>query len=195
MPRFVILMINICSVPTCWSHRDGAGNDGPPGVSPAGDWYDWHSGELFGGNQFLLAPTPMDHIPVYARAGAVIPMWPDAPSSTDGYHPAEIELHLFVPTAMDATLRRAGGRRAHRSPPWTERATGRRSRSSERTTKSRCQASVSGQGYPEFARERLALVLHGAASHRSGGRGGRHWRAGRFILPNSGTPFSLEFAT
>ena len=37
---------------------------------PAGDWYDWHSGELFGGNQFLLAPTPMDHIPVYARAGA-----------------------------------------------------------------------------------------------------------------------------
>src|SRR5215217_4159534 len=40
-----------------------------PGVTarqvylPAGSWYDWHTGELLQGNQFTLAPTPMDHIP------------------------------------------------------------------------------------------------------------------------------------
>ena len=39
----------------------------------------------------------MDRIPIFARGGAVIPMWPEAPPSTDGHHPAAIELHLFVP--------------------------------------------------------------------------------------------------
>ena len=37
----------------------------------------------------------MDRTPIYARAGAVIPMWPQAPRSTAGHHPAEIELHVF----------------------------------------------------------------------------------------------------
>ena len=31
------------------------------------------------------------------RAGSVIPMWPEAPPSTDSYHPEVVELHLFVP--------------------------------------------------------------------------------------------------
>ena len=39
----------------------------------------------------------MDRIPLYARGGAVIPMWTDAPASTDGYHPRAVELHVFVP--------------------------------------------------------------------------------------------------
>ena len=39
----------------------------------------------------------MDHIPLFARAGAVVPMWPQAPASTDGHHPDTVELHLFVP--------------------------------------------------------------------------------------------------
>ena len=53
-----------------------------PGVTarqvylPAGDWYDWHTGELVGGKRFLIAATPLDRIPIYARGGAVIPMWP-----------------------------------------------------------------------------------------------------------------------
>ena len=40
-----------------------------------------------GGGRFVLAATPMDRIPLYARGGAVIPMWPDAPPSTAGHHP------------------------------------------------------------------------------------------------------------
>ncbi len=46
---------------------------------PTGTWYDWHSGEALSGNQFWCVPTPMDRIPIYARGGAVIPIWPAAP--------------------------------------------------------------------------------------------------------------------
>src|SRR6202049_3593091 len=38
---------------------------------PAGCWYDWHTGEPRAGPTFVLAPTPMDRIPLYARGGAV----------------------------------------------------------------------------------------------------------------------------
>jgi alpha-glucosidase len=65
---------------------------------PAGEWYDWHTGEHFTGPRFVVAETPMDRIPLYARAGAVIPMWPSAPASTDE-RPDVIELHVFVPQA------------------------------------------------------------------------------------------------
>ena len=69
----------------------------------AGDWYDWHSGELVGGKRFLTVPTPMHQIPIFARGGAVLPMWVEAPASTSGYHPSVVELHLFVPVAEAAT--------------------------------------------------------------------------------------------
>jgi alpha-glucosidase len=64
---------------------------------PAGDWYDWHTGERFSGPCFVVAPTPMDRIPLYARAGAVIGMWPSAPPST-AERPDTIELHAFAGT-------------------------------------------------------------------------------------------------
>lgn len=76
---------------------------------PQGDWYDWHTDDVLAGSRYVLTPTPMDRIPIYARAGAVIPMWPEAPSSTAGYQPAVIELHLFVPAA-DGTLARRSSR-------------------------------------------------------------------------------------
>jgi alpha-glucosidase len=60
----------------------------------------------------------------------------------------------------------------------------------------RVRASVSGQGYPEFTRERFTLVLHGAepATIRADGVDVAG-EAGRFTFPNSGTTFDLEFAT
>ena len=49
------------------------------------------------GSRCVVAPTPMDRIPLYARGGAVVPMWPTAPASTAGHHPQVVELHVFVP--------------------------------------------------------------------------------------------------
>ena len=65
-----------------------AGQHRPPGLPPRRRLVRLaHGFELVGGTRFLLAATPMDRIPLYARGGAVIPMWPEAPPSTAGYHP------------------------------------------------------------------------------------------------------------
>jgi alpha-glucosidase len=56
------------------------------------------------------------------------------------------------------------------------------------------RAQVNGDGYPEFARDAFHLVLHGVApaSVRLDGRQVNP-TSGRFVLPNAGTPFVVEF--
>jgi alpha-glucosidase len=160
---------------------------------PAGSWYDWHTDELVGGGRFLLTPTPMDRIPIYARGGAVIPMWPEAPASTANYFPRVIELHLFVPTE-DGTHRSL----LQEDDGLTFAAlTGGRVRTVVKVTRSgssvTVEAHVDGDGYPDFAREEFHLVVHGAepgvvrvdddevaAVDR------------RFVIVNAGTSFSCS---
>ncbi|MGZ6640628.1 MAG: glycoside hydrolase family 31 protein [Solirubrobacteraceae bacterium] len=160
---------------------------------PAGDWYDWHTGELLGGGRFVLAPTPMERIPLYARGGAVIPMWPQAPASTAGHHAREVELHLFVPEAdgthrsllhEDDGLTTATLEGAHR------RTTFELTRRGHTVA---LRAEVEGDGYPEFARDTFQLVVHGAAPGTVivDGTPVRP-RDGRFAIPNAGAPFSAE---
>lgn len=43
---------------------------------PAGVWYDWWSGERYEGATHILAHAPLERMPLYVRAGAVIPMMP-----------------------------------------------------------------------------------------------------------------------
>ena len=46
---------------------------------PAGSlWVDWYSGDLFNGGQTLDGyDAPLSKIPVFVRAGAIVPMWPE----------------------------------------------------------------------------------------------------------------------
>ncbi len=45
---------------------------------PAGaDWYDWWTGEALKGGQTIAADAPLDRCPLYARAGAIVPLGPD----------------------------------------------------------------------------------------------------------------------
>jgi alpha-glucosidase len=44
---------------------------------PAGRWYDWWTGEPIDGPQHLLAHAPLDRMPLYVRAGAILPSGPD----------------------------------------------------------------------------------------------------------------------
>ena len=37
-------------------------------------WYDFHTGEHHAGGREVVVPAPLDHIPMFARAGAIIPM-------------------------------------------------------------------------------------------------------------------------
>jgi alpha-glucosidase len=172
-----------------------------PGVTarqvylPPGHWYDWHTDELVRGGAFHIAPTPVDRIPIYARAGALIPMWPEAPASTDGYFPRVIELHLFAPHAdgthtsilqeEDGITFAAGDNGARYRTTFTV------ARAGERLTLS---AEVDGNGYPEFAREAFHLIIHGLDSEsvRLDGEDVA-LTDGRFVLPRREQGFVVEF--
>jgi alpha-glucosidase len=160
---------------------------------PSGGWYDWHGGEAIAGRRYVVAPTPMDRIPLYARAGAVVPMWPDAPPSTAGHHPAAIELHLFVPTA-DGThrsfLQEDDGLTFAARDGARYRTTFEVARRGDRVT---LRAEVEGDGYPEFAREAFVLVVHGAAPATVTVDGDAlEVRGGRVAIANAGTGFAAE---
>jgi len=44
---------------------------------PAGLWYDWFSGAAIKGGRSVKADAPLDHCPVFAKAGAIVPLGPD----------------------------------------------------------------------------------------------------------------------
>jgi alpha-glucosidase len=44
---------------------------------PEGNWIDYWSGEIFTGKQNIITKTPLEKLPIYVKAGAIIPMQPD----------------------------------------------------------------------------------------------------------------------
>jgi alpha-glucosidase len=164
---------------------------------PEGDWHDWHTGEVVHGRRFVVAPTPMNRIPLYARGGAVIPMWATAPASTADFHPETVELHLFIPLRDGThqsylqeddgvTFAAAGG--AH------VRTTFDVTRSAQHV---RLAAVPTGDGFPEFARRTFRVVVHGDRPRRvtmDGAEVAVQLFGGSLSaeIPNSGQPFMLE---
>ena len=169
------------------------GQTARPVYLPAGTWYDQVSGVAHEGPAWITADTPLDTIPVYVRGGSVVPMWPEAPASTMGYHPTRIELHVYLPARdgethsvlheddgetfgfragafyrTEFTLRRAGG---------------------EITL----EASVTGNGYPAFARREFVLVFHGGRPAVATLDGREEvWHDNRLVFKNEGEGFSLR---
>ena len=43
---------------------------------PAGAWYDWWTGEQLAGGRWIDRPVDLATLPIYARAGAIIPLDP-----------------------------------------------------------------------------------------------------------------------
>ncbi len=43
---------------------------------PEGVWFDWWDGHRYEGGRYILADAPLEKMPLYVRAGAVIPMGP-----------------------------------------------------------------------------------------------------------------------
>jgi alpha-glucosidase len=43
---------------------------------PRGDWYDWWTGQRYAGGQSVAVAAPLQRIPIFARAGSVVPGWP-----------------------------------------------------------------------------------------------------------------------
>ncbi len=61
---------------------------------PDGDWFDFFSGERYAGGSWHARYGGLDDIPLYARAGAIVPLGPRAGwGGVD--NPAELVVHLF----------------------------------------------------------------------------------------------------
>lgn len=161
---------------------------------PAGTWYEWHTGERHSGRAVVVAPAPMDRIPIYARAGAVVPMWPDAPASTALYRPRVVELHLFVPTedgTWTSFLQEDDGLTFAADDGARYRTTVTVTRAGGRVT---ARAKVDGHGFPDFAREAFRLVIHGAAPGVVRVDGvDLDAASGAVVVANTGQPFEATF--
>ncbi|NLG25482.1 MAG: DUF5110 domain-containing protein, partial [Clostridiales bacterium] len=61
---------------------------------PEGAWYDFYTGELLEGGRTVMRAAPQSLIPVYAKAGSIIPMAEDAPS-TDRIDASRLRLRVY----------------------------------------------------------------------------------------------------
>ena len=70
-----------------------------PGVTaravylPRGVWYDYYTGKRYTGGKYVLADAPMDRMPLFAKAGAVIPTAKGEPQSVEDI--TEVVLEVF----------------------------------------------------------------------------------------------------
>jgi len=47
---------------------------------PEGKWYEWHSGTLVSGGKTIIRNFAIDEIPLYVKAGSIIPLYPKIPN-------------------------------------------------------------------------------------------------------------------
>jgi alpha-D-xyloside xylohydrolase len=74
-----------------------------PVYLPKTTWYDFWTGTVSEGGRFINAITPLDRLPLYVRAGSIVPLGPDEEWSTE--KPADpIELRIYAGADGDFTL-------------------------------------------------------------------------------------------
>jgi len=74
-----------------------------PVYLPAGtDWFDLWTGRSVRGGQVIQAEAPLERIPVFVRAGSIVPMGPVRQHAED-LPDAPVELHVY--TGRDARFR------------------------------------------------------------------------------------------
>jgi alpha-D-xyloside xylohydrolase len=70
---------------------------------PVSGWYDFWTGSSVTGGKMVDAAAPLDRIPLYVRAGSIVPMGPDVEYTTE--KPADpIELRVYTGADGDFTL-------------------------------------------------------------------------------------------
>ncbi len=73
-----------------------------PGVTaravylPKGTWYDYYTGKRYAGGQYVVAPAPLDRLPLFAKAGAILPTAKGKPQSVEDIR--EVVLEIFPGT-------------------------------------------------------------------------------------------------
>ena len=62
---------------------------------PAGRWFELHSGAIFDGPTTIQTSVTLAALPLYVRAGAIIPTWPAGPGG-----PLELDVYPGAPTSF-----------------------------------------------------------------------------------------------
>lgn len=139
---------------------------------PPGTWSDFHGDEVHSGKRRISVETTLDHVPIFARGGKVIPMYPSAPRSTMDAAPERLELHVFAPQRDSLTTsvlhEDDGISFAFRDGAFLRSVLELELHDGELRLRARTQ----GNGFPEARRKELSVVLHDfrAASARLDGR-------------------------
>jgi len=75
---------------------------------PKAKWYDFWNGSALPGGRAIDAAAPLERIPLYVRAGSIVPMGPDVEYTSE--KPADpIELRVYSGADGDFTLYEDGG--------------------------------------------------------------------------------------
>lgn len=99
----------LCDEPVAFYHGDSllvhpvveAGQETRPVYLPAGQWFDFWTGEKHRGPTTLEVATPLEHMPIYVKAGSVVPMQPVMQYSDE--KPVEtLTLHVYPPARSTA---------------------------------------------------------------------------------------------
>jgi alpha-D-xyloside xylohydrolase len=107
--------------PVCWDVDDQylfgrsllvapileAGRTGRRVYLPRGTWFDLWTGEAFDGGRFVQVQAPLETLPVFVRAGSVLPLGPVQQHVDE--HPCDpLTLHLYGPDASGSARVLAG---------------------------------------------------------------------------------------
>ncbi|MEY4367630.1 MAG: hypothetical protein RLZ28_1045 [Actinomycetota bacterium] len=157
---------------------------------PAGEWYDLHTDELIsagngtdGVGETITVELSSESIPVFVRAGAIVPMWAEAPKSAREHYPAVLELHAYVPSAdgtFSSFLQEDDGLTFGANTNSFIRTELTLTRAGNTLT---IAGATTGAGFEAFARTTLRIVLHGLTEDDA---------PGVIELENSGASFEVE---
>ena len=63
---------------------------------PKGTWYDYYTGKRYTGGRYILADAPIDRLPLFAKAGTILPVAAGCPECVEDI--TEIRLEIFPGT-------------------------------------------------------------------------------------------------
>jgi alpha-glucosidase len=157
---------------------------------PAGEWFDFYSDELVlagngtdGSGETITVDLNSESIPLFVRAGAIVPMWAEAPKSAREHDPEVLELHAYVPSAdgtFSSFLQEDDGMTFAANLNEYVRTELTLTRSGDTVT---VIGAASGAGFADHARTTLRIVLHGINTDAA---------PGVIELENSGQSFEVE---
>jgi alpha-glucosidase len=130
---------------------------------PEGEWFDWHTGKHYASKgETFTVDAPLERIPMFAHAGAVIPMLEEAPLNTKDLAPKKIQLHVFVPEGnieYQSMLQEDDGLTFDAADGKLVRTEFNFVRNGDRTL---LEARPTGKGFDGFAREEFEVIWHTA---------------------------------